>query len=606
MQAPVVTPVATIALDKESLTLAPAGSQQLSATVKDAAGNVLTGRAITWTSNAASVATVSGTGLVTAVASGSAVVTVVSEGKAAAATVIVQKTTTVTPAGGTVTSADGRVTLVIPAGALAAPTTISIEPAGGTPAAPRGVANAQYAVSPAGTVLAQPAMLKMAYDATAVPNTTSQEALRLHTVAQGQWARVGGSTVDSVAHVVRGTINSLGTYGVIGAGMLFYEYAAGGRGPERESVTVCQGGTLTLEPRQMGALAGAASTATSLSDSGAVSAAVTFGTLYIDGRAAGTSVVTVRTYGELNPLTVTVISDPARCRRVALGLSINTNDSLDVYLLENGSLSRLTSTSYSSFVSLGLYGGSTGPIAFLSPNSPGTLRIYWNGTSGTSSQTVLPPANARFWGGAFLDGDTYVLPQVAPSGFSDMYAVTRNGSPLIRLTDFKLVVFQWLTAGGRGGLFFDGFTAPQYNAYHVFKLPSLSVDGPVATGPAVPLTTTFREQEFQPGVSADERFVALVQASFDFPNRRIMLRDMTDVATAPLFAVSPATGYTYTPTWCGSNIYYSYNTVDSGPFVVYKWNIITKTSTSFAPLAGLNVLQMSAAHTTLDGMFVCP
>ena len=53
---------------------------QLTATPKDAAGNVLSGRVVTWTSNNTATATVGGTGLVTGKAAGSATITATSEG----------------------------------------------------------------------------------------------------------------------------------------------------------------------------------------------------------------------------------------------------------------------------------------------------------------------------------------------------------------------------------------------------------------------------------------------------------------------------------------------------------------------------------------------
>src|SRR5437868_6210712 len=88
-----------------SVTLSPAGAtvtvgnvQQLTATLKDAAGNVLLGRVVTWTSSNTGVATVSGTGLVTGGAPGSATVTATSEGISGTAAV----TVTAVSSGGTV------------------------------------------------------------------------------------------------------------------------------------------------------------------------------------------------------------------------------------------------------------------------------------------------------------------------------------------------------------------------------------------------------------------------------------------------------------------------------------------------------------------------
>lgn len=67
------------------------GSSTVTATTKDASGNVLTGRVVTWTSDAGTVATVSSTGVIKALAVGSATITATSEGKIAAVTVTVSK-----------------------------------------------------------------------------------------------------------------------------------------------------------------------------------------------------------------------------------------------------------------------------------------------------------------------------------------------------------------------------------------------------------------------------------------------------------------------------------------------------------------------------------
>src|SRR3989454_93400 len=81
--------VASVAVSPASATMSMGATQQLSATPKDAAGNVLAGRAVAWTSSNPAIATVSATGLVTGVAAGSATITATSEGQSG-------------PAGGTV------------------------------------------------------------------------------------------------------------------------------------------------------------------------------------------------------------------------------------------------------------------------------------------------------------------------------------------------------------------------------------------------------------------------------------------------------------------------------------------------------------------------
>jgi hypothetical protein len=76
------------------------------AVAKDASGNVLTGRVVTWSSSAPAVANVSPLGVVFALADGSATITASAEGKSASASVAV-KTAVVAPppAGGTVLAA---------------------------------------------------------------------------------------------------------------------------------------------------------------------------------------------------------------------------------------------------------------------------------------------------------------------------------------------------------------------------------------------------------------------------------------------------------------------------------------------------------------------
>ncbi len=80
-------PVASVVVTPASVSLPVGGAVQLSATTKDSAGNVLTGRRATWASSNTTVAAVSGSGLATAVAAGVATITATSEGKSGIATV---------------------------------------------------------------------------------------------------------------------------------------------------------------------------------------------------------------------------------------------------------------------------------------------------------------------------------------------------------------------------------------------------------------------------------------------------------------------------------------------------------------------------------------
>jgi len=84
-----LVPVATVSVTPDHLLLRLGTAGQLTATPRDSAGNPLSGRAITWGSDTPGVATVDGTGLVTAKGVGTATITATSEGKSGTASVTV-------------------------------------------------------------------------------------------------------------------------------------------------------------------------------------------------------------------------------------------------------------------------------------------------------------------------------------------------------------------------------------------------------------------------------------------------------------------------------------------------------------------------------------
>jgi hypothetical protein len=86
--APPPAPVASVTVTLAASILYVGPATQASAVLRDAAGNALSGRALTWSSTNPSVATVGpSTGLVTAVAAGTAGITATSEGRSGAGTV---------------------------------------------------------------------------------------------------------------------------------------------------------------------------------------------------------------------------------------------------------------------------------------------------------------------------------------------------------------------------------------------------------------------------------------------------------------------------------------------------------------------------------------
>lgn len=106
-------PVATVSVAPAAPTLTPGAVVTLVPTLRDASGNTLTGRAVTWTTSNNGVATVSGAGLVTAVAVGGPVtITATSEGQngTAAVSVVAPTVTTVSVSPAVTTVASGGTT----------------------------------------------------------------------------------------------------------------------------------------------------------------------------------------------------------------------------------------------------------------------------------------------------------------------------------------------------------------------------------------------------------------------------------------------------------------------------------------------------------------
>jgi uncharacterized protein YjdB len=79
--------VASVTITPLNQSLTAGLSLQLEATVRDAAGNVLTGRPVTWSSSNPLFASVSNTGLLSALLVGNTTITATSEGKSGTLTV---------------------------------------------------------------------------------------------------------------------------------------------------------------------------------------------------------------------------------------------------------------------------------------------------------------------------------------------------------------------------------------------------------------------------------------------------------------------------------------------------------------------------------------
>ena len=108
--APSPEPVASVSVTLAASSRTPGQTTQATATTRDANNNVLTGRAITWSSSNPGVATVSSSGLVTAIAVGSVQIIAACEGKSGAATLTVNNPTPVPVASVSVTLANSSLT----------------------------------------------------------------------------------------------------------------------------------------------------------------------------------------------------------------------------------------------------------------------------------------------------------------------------------------------------------------------------------------------------------------------------------------------------------------------------------------------------------------
>jgi uncharacterized protein YjdB len=95
--APAAAAVASVTVTPATVSQLAGTTQQLSAVMRDAAGNVLSGRSVTWSSNNATVAGVNGTGLETSLKAGAATISATSEGMAGTAAITVTAPVTTNP-----------------------------------------------------------------------------------------------------------------------------------------------------------------------------------------------------------------------------------------------------------------------------------------------------------------------------------------------------------------------------------------------------------------------------------------------------------------------------------------------------------------------------
>lgn len=299
---PPSAPVAMVVLSATAATLVPQQPTQLTATPKDASGNALAGRTVTWTSSASTVASVNA-GLVTAVAPGSATITATSEGKSADAVITVQDGGLASVAGGTITAASGNVSVTLPAQALAAPVALTVAPLANPPGAAGLVGGTAYDFGPNGTQFAQPVTLKIKYDAAQVSPAADPTLFRLHLLNGGVWEAVPGSSVDVATRTVTGTTTHFSSYAVAQVTIPVASVALSPGSPFNLSAGSTQ--QLSATPRDAGGNALSNRLVTWNSSANLIATVSTSG--LVTGLAPGTATITATSETKTAQVVVTVV-----------------------------------------------------------------------------------------------------------------------------------------------------------------------------------------------------------------------------------------------------------------------------------------------------------
>jgi hypothetical protein len=124
-----------------------------------------------------------------------------------------QSSAVIGAAGGTVTSADGVVSVTIPAGALASDVTITVAPTT-SPGAP--TISEVYEIGPTGTQFATPATILFRYGSLNLGGT-SASSLQLATFA-GSWVSLNAAVTDIDAETISAPTMHLSPYALVAAG----------------------------------------------------------------------------------------------------------------------------------------------------------------------------------------------------------------------------------------------------------------------------------------------------------------------------------------------------------------------------------------------------
>lgn len=204
--------VATLTLSATSVTLVPGQPATPTVVARDAAGVVITGAPITWTSTANTIASVASDGRIVGVAPGSATITAHSGSVSVTMVVTVNDGGYVTASGGSITALSGALVLEVPAGAVATPTAVTVRRNTGALAHTRLLAGTVVDIE-SSSAFTTPPHLRLAYPSVLAADVVETQ-LRLAHVSDNAWQESAVETVNRTARLVAALMTSSGTWAV--------------------------------------------------------------------------------------------------------------------------------------------------------------------------------------------------------------------------------------------------------------------------------------------------------------------------------------------------------------------------------------------------------
>jgi hypothetical protein len=120
-----------------------------------------------------------------------------------------------TPSGFTATSADGNVSVSVPANDGVTSGQVTVTSSTSAPTSTGLVPNTAYDLGPSGTAFTTPVTLTTKYSPGALPAGAVAGQLAMFTVSNGAWTAVPGSTVNAAANTVTASLSHFSTYAIL-------------------------------------------------------------------------------------------------------------------------------------------------------------------------------------------------------------------------------------------------------------------------------------------------------------------------------------------------------------------------------------------------------